>query len=298
MNQALDLSTLALNLARHYPAWRARDLALIGQGTEAYVYRAETDTFGAVAIKVPRARCVPSSSGPVDYRKYMRQEAALAGHAARYGVPTLSVHALHFASDGGPDYLVAPFVASDGTPPHDAEFGRLLRAIHACPPTDIPLGVEDGADVHDIVANRLTQRARALEAVADIALPRLQRESVSAWLRAYRPRRALLHMDARPANLFTHERHIITIADWTNALWGDPALELARAEESGVATPEFLAGYGEAAPFAHLPPPVETLYRLDTTVMLARLFLAELHELELGQKMVVRTLNLHAALPA
>jgi aminoglycoside phosphotransferase (APT) family kinase protein len=279
-------------IAAHYPDWQARDFDLVGQGNESVVFRAVTDAFGAVAIKVPRARWVPSSTGAVDYRKYMRQEAALADHARQHGVPTPMTHALHFADDGF-DFAVLEFVESDGSAPDNAEFGRLVRAIHTCPPPALRLGAEDGDSIHAIIANRLTQRARALEAVAGIDLQCIQRDAMLASLKPYKPRASLLHMDARPANLFTRQNRIVAISDWTNALIGDPALELARAAESGVVNAEFLAGYGDSHPFKHLPRDVELIYRLDTTVMLARLFLAEMHEMEAGHQMAWRSLELH-----
>jgi aminoglycoside phosphotransferase (APT) family kinase protein len=225
----------------------------------------------------------------------MRQEAALAEHARQYGVPTPVTHALHFEDDGF-DFLVSEYIASDGSAPDEAAFGRLVRAIHACPPPGFTLGSEDGETIHAIIANRFTQRARALEPLAGIRLPRIQREPLHAMLDSYTPRASLLHMDARPANLFTQQGRIRAIADWTNALIGDPALELARAAESGVLTPDFLAGYGVAQPFADVPRAVETIYRLDTAVMLARLFLAELHDEQLGNTFVQRALILHESL--
>lgn len=286
------LPFLQSTIAAHYSAWRAHDFILVGQGNESVVFRAETEAFGAVAIKVPRARWVPSSSGAVDYRKYMRQEAALTDHARRYDVPTPMTHALHFGEDAL-DFVVLEFVESDGSAPDNAQFGRLVRVIHACPPPALQLGAEDGDSIHAIIANRLTQRARALEAVAGIDLQCIQRDAMLASLDTYKPRASLLHMDARPANLFTQQNRIVAISDWTNALIGDPTLELARAAESGVANAEFLASYGHPYPFEHLPRTVELIYRLDTTVMLARLFLAEMHEMEAGQRMAKRTLELY-----
>jgi aminoglycoside phosphotransferase (APT) family kinase protein len=102
------------------------------------------------------------------------------------------------------------------------------------------------------------------------------------------PQRRLLHMDARPANLLTHKGHILGLVDWSNALIGDPALELARIAECGYLTPEFLQGYGVADPFAHLPKAVEVLYRLDTAIMLGVVFLSEAPNEALAQAQVTR----------
>src|SRR5262245_12690665 len=127
LNEEKLLPVLQATIDAQYPGWHTRDFILIGEGNESAVFRAVTDAFGAVAIKVPR------SSGAVDYRKYLRQEAALADHARQYGVPTPLTHALHIGKDGF-NFVVSEFVASDQSAPADAEFGQLLRSIHTCPP--------------------------------------------------------------------------------------------------------------------------------------------------------------------
>ena len=91
-------------------------------------------------------------------------------------------------------------------------------------------------------------------------------------------RRALLHMDIRPANLLTKSGALRGVVDWSNALIGDPALELARIAEYGFLTREFLAGYDDQTPFAQVPAAAELLFRLDTAVMLAVVFLSEAPE--------------------
>jgi aminoglycoside phosphotransferase (APT) family kinase protein len=100
-------------------------------------------------------------------------------------------------------------------------------------------------------------------------------------------------MDARRANIRVVRGEIRAILDWSNALLGDPALDLARAAESGARNPEFDAGYGE------LPrPPVEldTVYRLDTAVMLAVVFLSEAPDPAAARRQVERVQELLAVL--
>jgi aminoglycoside phosphotransferase (APT) family kinase protein len=96
-------------------------------------------------------------------------------------------------------------------------------------------------------------------------------------------------MDMRPANLLTWRSEIKVVVDWTNALTGDPALELARIAEYGHLTDEFRAGYG---PVTNTPRDLELLYRLDTAVMLAVVFLSEAPNAELGARQVARTVQL------
>ena len=66
----------------------------------------------------------------------------------------------------------------------------------------------------------------------------------------------------------------MAILDWSNALAGDPALDLARAAEYGSLTTAALAAYGDGEVFSMTPrTPREVAYRLDTAVMLAHVFL-------------------------
>ena len=104
-------------------------------------------------------------------------------------------------------------------------------------------------------------------------------------------------MDARPANLFTWQGAIVAIVDWGNALVGDPALEVARIAESGHLSDDFLAGYG-GDPLGALPPAIQSLYRLDTVVMLALVFLAEAPDPAMARAMLARSRTLLAALQA
>jgi aminoglycoside phosphotransferase (APT) family kinase protein len=105
-------------------------------------------------------------------------------------------------------------------------------------------------------------------------------------------------MDMRPANVLTRDGHIVAVIDWSNALIGDPALELARIAEYGYLDAEFYAGYGMTDGFAHVPRSVELLYRLDTAVMLAVVFLSESPDPQCAQSQGQRVIKLSAQLSA
>jgi hypothetical protein len=66
----------------------------------------------------------------------------------------------------------------------------------------------------------------------------------------------------------------VAVQDWSNALIGDPALDLARAAEYGVLTSAALAAYGEPGGFSFVPgTPPRLCTGLDTGVMLSHVFL-------------------------
>ena len=82
-------------------------------------------------------------------------------------------------------------------------------------------------------------------------------------------------MDLRAENILTRDGNIVGLVDWDNALFSDPALELARMAEYGVLNTDFLDGYGGLEWEAQLPISLNLLLRLDTAVMLAIVFLSE-----------------------
>ena len=82
-------------------------------------------------------------------------------------------------------------------------------------------------------------------------------------------------MDLRPENILTRDGKIVGVVDWENALFGDPALELARMAEYGVLSRDFLDGYGGLDWETQLPMSLNRLLRLDAAAMLAVVFLSE-----------------------
>lgn len=289
------LALLHDRLARQYPGWGSGALSVAGSGLNFLVCRAETRRFGPIALRIPWVQTlVNDTDGILDARRLLRQEAALTIHVRAHGIPAPAIHALHLGADGV-DFLASDFVVGDGSAPDSRAFGRLIRAIRALPPPEGALIEGGDLPAHERLAARLSDRAAALGRLTGEAFALPDRPTLAALLAARAGQRALLHLDARPANLFTRRGEIVAIVDWGNALLGDPALELARIAESGHLDDAFLAGYG-ADPLGALPPPLATLYRLDTTVMLSLVFLAEAPDPTAAAAMLARTRALLATL--
>jgi aminoglycoside phosphotransferase (APT) family kinase protein len=250
----------------------------IGHGLDARVYRGESASLGPVAIRVPRARWLSSGNeAQLDTRRQLRQDFDLSRHLRAHGLPVPEVFATH-TSGPGPDFTIAEYVESDDSELPDREFGRLIRAIHEipAPPLDL-VGMESCDDADQVLAERIGDRLKNLAAVTglDVRCP-----DIRAVLAADRgdglPRR-LLHMDLRPENILVRGGRPVAILDWSNALIGDPALDLARAAEYGSLTPAALAAYRDPGGFTMSPltalSPRQAVYRLDTAVMLSHVFL-------------------------
>jgi len=164
-------------------------------------------------------------------------------------------------------------------------------------------GIDDDAD--HLLAERIGDRLKNLTAATDLGagFPDI-RAVLAADRDAGLPRR-LLHMDLRPENILVRSGRPVAILDWSNALVGDPALDLARTAEYGSLTPAALAGYGDSGSFT-MPPlasltsltsltslsPRQAVYRLDTAVMLSHVFLDDAPDEEKARYYVERTKSL------
>lgn len=293
---AVVVAELRRQLAEHYPEWRASGLRVAGAGLSFLVCRADTAAFGPVAIRAPwYNHFVSDNDDGIAARQLLAQEAAIASHVGAHGIPVPAVHALHLGDDGC-DFMVSEFIEQDRSRPDAASFGSLMRTIHTCPPPTTPLVEQTDRPFGETIARRIDRRAIVFARLTGRPLDLPPVAELAATLAQGASRRSLLHMDARPENLFVRGGRIVAIADWANALVGDPALELARMEEWGHLGDEVLAGYGESRPFAALPPAVEVLYRLDAVLVLAIVFLSEAPAPAQAAPLVRRALSLAARL--
>jgi hypothetical protein len=182
----------------------------------------------------------------------------------------------------------------------------VVRQIHEAPLIEAPF--LQGAAPRDAqsaaprptlaeqVAERMLQRAAVVERLGSVRLNLPSRAALEDTLRASCVRRSILHMDARQANLLTRAGAVVGIVDWSNALIGDPELELARIAEYGALDDAFLEGYESLGLRVISPRELELTYRLDAALMLAVVFLSEAPDPERGRRQVARVLELQAAL--
>jgi aminoglycoside phosphotransferase (APT) family kinase protein len=154
----------------------------------------------------------------------------------------------------------------------------------------VELAEQGGLDAEDLLAARLRRRFGHLASRAGLADDLPAEATLRPLLRWPEAGRSLLHMDLRAANLLCRDGRVSAVIDWANAVVGDPALEMARIAEYGEWGADFRRGYEEVASPVEPPEPVETLYRLDTAVMLANVFLSERPDLARRQIERVREL--------
>ena len=285
--------SLAATLLDRYGHLGITGLRETGRGLDARVYRGESAALGPVAIRVPHARRLnDGNETQLDTRLQLRQDFSLSRHLRASGLPVPEVFVLHTDGTGtGTDFTIAEYVSSDASVLPESEFGGLIRAIHSIPAPRLDLVcMESSDDADQVLSERIGDRLEKLAAITEVGV---RFPDIHAALAADRgdglPRR-LLHMDLRPENILVRAGQPAAIIDWSNALIGDPALDLARAAEYGSLTPGALAAYGDPGSFTMTPlTPRQAVYRLDTAVMLSHVFLSDAPDQVRARHYVERT---------
>lgn len=260
-------------LARELTDAGVGDVQVIAGGLESVVFQAASREWGAVVIKLPLARVLRTGNEThLDTRHLLVQELKIADLVGESGIPCPVAHLL-YTNDDSVDFLVSEHVESDTSDAGLGALGRLVAQIHDLEPPDGLVAMDGHSSADEVVGARLCDRLARLRVRVDVPLPPANIGEAFAAAGPVRARPVLLHMDARPANLLVHRGEVRGIVDWSNALAGPAELELARIAESGNLTAEFLAGYGSGDPFGKINAAREVLYRLDTAVMLAHVWL-------------------------
>ena len=266
-----------------------------GNGLEFFILRGEL-AGNPIAIKVPRDRVFSNvNDAHIESRTLLDQEFALMRHLEANGIfqiPT-PISDLDAAGFGA---LVMSYVPSDDSKPDEYKLGQLLAHIHNIGPPALELSAQESEEIPELIPHRLERRWKELRAFVH-DLPELPAfETLQAALEDIRGNKHLLHMDFREANLRTKEGSILAVVDWSNALIGHPALELARAAETGETGPKFLEGYASVKELPSIDKTTETIFRLDTATMLALVFLSEAPDPERAPILIARVKELFAEL--
>lgn len=250
------------------------DGRLVGRGLEFEVWRMRHPEWGEVAVRLPATEEMANANDPDAAAVALhRHEASVYAYLAGTTIPVPRSYALlRFEVD----VAVSEYIVNDGSGFDSAELGRLLARLHALPPMP-HIAPSRAADAfRATVVERLIRRWELLRGID----PELPAPPPAAELAAVLPAAAtsLLHLDVRAENVLCRDGKIRALIDWTNSLIGDPALELARAEqyapypENGLDQTELLRGYASVRPLPARSPRCTALYRLDTAVMLAVVF--------------------------
>ncbi len=254
---------------------KLNNLHIVGSGLEFLVCRAESHKWGSVAIRTPWERNIFNDNDVyVDARCIMRQEKIIGDHLYKLGIPQPLFYEFSFNEEI--DFMISQYIENDTNAVNMFDFGRLMRKIHDQPHPPIDPVTLGEHKINHALAKRIVKRLQVVIKYTNIEIEDLRIETILNVLDNYKPQNiSLLHMDARPANLLTKSGNIKAIIDWSNALIGDTNLELIAIDEYGLMNSDFLDGYQPTNSFLRMPEEVELIYRLDTAIMLAAVFLFE-----------------------
>jgi aminoglycoside phosphotransferase (APT) family kinase protein len=192
---------------------------------------------------------------------------------------------------------VSDFVADDGRGADQVALGGLLARLHRVPPPAVAPVAGEGLSAAELVPRRIADRLARLAALVP-GVPNGRRAEQLTAVLSSRPGGRLVHLDVRASNLRCVGGAVAGLLDWSNALLGDPAMELGRLAEyallpdNGLDYPAVAAGYGlvpaDSAAF--------WIYRLDAAVMLALLFSSDPAYAALAPPAVDRLREVHQRL--
>jgi aminoglycoside phosphotransferase (APT) family kinase protein len=306
-----DMSEMTADCRRPLPrkladvirSWGLADPVLIGEGYDFDVYRAGAADGALVVLRVARRRYSHNAHDPwVDSRDLLEQEFALASYLLSVGCPVARPRRLEF-DVAGTDVLVSDYVPDDGASLDSYHLGQQLVRLHALKPLNVRLSAQESLPFEVLAPTRLARWWRELQLLVpgmpDMLPDAVLRDAVAQR----RDIRRLLHLDVRRANLRCVGGRVQAFIDWSNAIIGDPAFELARIQEiarlpeNGLDPDQVRAGYGQP-PWLGGSDLLHLIYRLDAAVMLALLFTAEEPCSKRGPHAVEHALRLRAAAAA
>jgi aminoglycoside phosphotransferase (APT) family kinase protein len=272
-------------------------LRLAGGGVEFQVFEATAPDGSKIVLRTPVGGRFQSNPNDrhVDTRSLLHWEYIVTRHLDRLGFPVATPRELIL---GEPDVLVSDFITDDGHGTDQVALGALLLRLHHAPPPPMPPVAAHGLPAARLLPRRIADRFAELAAFIAALPPAPPDEQLTAVL-ASRPTDKLVHLDVRASNLRSTGGAVRGLLDWSNALIGDPAMELGRLAEyallpqNGLDYEAVLAGYRQPV---RVDSTAFWIYRLDAAVMLALLFNSDASHAELGPCAVDRLREVHLRL--
>lgn len=299
---AARCARLAETVPRHLAGGRIT-VAPYREGVDCWVDLVRSDGTPIAVVRSAKTEVLRTSyEGKVDFRDTVEKELCVARLLSEAEVPTPAVLSWHLRCDQDHpldfSWIAYEFV------PHDTcevlpetlhqELGAITSRIHAIRPGSTEAVTADrseGWDTHVItrILHRLSAAARYMdlppldEIQHALSLNISGREAVA---------NALLHLDLRAPNLAIVDGRITAVMDLSNAIVGDPGLELARLRCCGLLTERFWQGYGQK--HWHHPSLMKLLdaYELDIAALLVVVSREEFSDPELHDNMKNRTREL------
>ncbi|MDX5474714.1 MAG: aminoglycoside phosphotransferase family protein [Bacillaceae bacterium] len=260
------------------PGWNIQTIDFIGNGVVNAVFLVYDKNFGKLAVRTPwnTENNMDNHSNDVIS---LKKEAEIVHHCYNYDIPVPKVHQLYLSEEI--NFLVSDFVSGDNDAISSLEIGQLVSKIHNVPTENLNIIDQGNLPLTSIISKRITERNLTLCKLINtrnILPDQMELESV---LNLEEPVKSLLHLDVRPPNIIAEKGKIQAILDWDNAFIGHPIMELMRiCESKELDVGDFLKGYNNNSIIEKTEEVIQLLYRLDTALMLAILFVSIIKDIE------------------
>lgn len=292
-NSLINIVTDVLH--SHYPELSITEITPFANGVENVVFKGKSKEFGLVAIRTPLEQMVDNENdGTFHARVQLKKELKLSQHCGGFGIPVPRIYHSHFSDEI--DFIISELIVGDQSSASNEEIGAVLSKLHTIPFPDYPFKGQAEKKYTKPIAERIVSRTRVVEKLTKTKFPLPSPEALLDIFNNWNGKNALLHLDVRPANYMTLKGEIIALIDWSNALIGDPCLEIMRILEQEELHPEFLNHYHFNEYIHKVPEIIQILYRYDVIVMMTVLFLSEIDDKKMGDHYFRKLVSIHQKL--
>ncbi|TQR20599.1 phosphotransferase [Psychrobacillus vulpis] len=270
-NTIEKLSMSILNVLNKRLDWQIEEISFIDNGVVNAVFLINEKNLGKLAVRTPwrseENMMDKDSSGIISLKK----EATISEHCHKYQIPVPKIHKLYLSNEI--NFLVSDFVSGDNQEISSYDIGELTSKIHTVPLDGLSIVDQNERTLSNIVSHRIAERVKSLSKLMNINIVVPSQEEFETILDTSQTKNSLLHLDVRQPNLIGENGKIKAIIDWDNAIIGNPIMELMRISESEELNEgEFLKGYKEVDIIKNTDAVIQSIYRLDTALMLSILF--------------------------
>lgn len=271
-NKKIEVLRISIgNVLNNVLEWKIDEIKFSGSGVNNAVFQVKEKNLGMLAIRTPWRTEEHSNDINLTGIISLKKEATICEYCYKYNIPVPNVHKLYLGKDI--NFLVTDFISGDGQEIPSYDIGQLTSQIHKIPVDELSIIDQNERTLSKIISNRITERVHILSKLINDNITIPKSEELKAILDTAKNNDCLLHLDVRPPNIIGRNGKIKGIIDWDNAFIGNPIMELMRVLETKELNEEdFLRGYNNEDIIVNTDEAIQSIYRLDTALMLSILF--------------------------
>lgn len=275
-NKIEKLRRTIFNVLQNVFHWQIEELKFIDNGVNNAVFLIKEKNSGMLAIRTPWRTEDNLNDINLSVRS-LKKESLISDHCYKYKIPVPKVHKLYLSDEI--NFLVSDFVSGDNKVIASFDIGQLTSKLHKIPLDNLSIIGQLERPLTNIISHRITERVNTLRKLTNTNFVIPNSEELESILNTTQTENCLLHLDIRQPNLIGENGVIKGIIDWDNAFIGNPIMELMRISESKeINEEEFLKGYNDTKIIGNTDGVIQSIYRLDTALMLSILFISFLED--------------------